>query len=139
MKNANATDVANEFATLFPGGGSQQVAAKPDARTQSVTVTAPKGLMDQIGVLKDQLDVPSDRDQSTYVFSVTNADPYQVVQELQGMFNSTTRNNNQQNGAFVTRRNSGAQNMGVAAVAAVVAVALPAAAAQAPANTTTTA
>ena len=112
------------FGALFGGGGgdttndrirkSQQVNVVPDSRIQAVVVTMPKSLVDQITLLVDQLDVPSERDQNTYVFSVTNADPYQVVQELQSMFNSTTRNNNNQNGPFSTRQNSGANSMGSA-------------------------
>ena len=110
------------FGQLFGGGGgdttsdrirrSQQVNVVPDSRVQAVVVTAPKSLIDQITILIDQLDIPSDRDQKTYVFSVTNADPYQVVQELQSMFNTTTRNNNNQNGPFYQRQTSGAQSMG---------------------------
>ena len=108
------------FGALFGGGEtandrlkkSQQVNSVPDSRTDSVVVTAPKDLMNQIATLMDQIDVPSERDQKTYAFSVTNAEPSQVVQELQGMFNSQTRSSGQQNAPLVTRMNSGAQNMG---------------------------
>lgn len=110
------------FGQLFGGGGAnttsdrirraQQVNVVPDARIQAVVVTMPKSLVDQVSTLISQLDQPSELDQHTYVFSVTNADPYQVVQELQGMFNSQSRNNQNNNGPFYQRSYSGSQIMG---------------------------
>jgi type II secretory pathway component GspD/PulD (secretin) len=112
----------NPFANIFGGGGgggestadriqrAQQINVVPDSRVQAVIVTAPKDMMDQIEVLVAQLDMPSDRDQKTYVFSVTNADPYQVATELQSMFNSTARSSGQQTSPLYQRTQSTIQN-----------------------------
>jgi len=62
------------------------VTAVADSRIQAVIVTAPKDLMDQIASMIAELDVPSERDQSTYVFHMNNADPYQAASVLQSMF-----------------------------------------------------
>ncbi len=70
-----------------------QVTAVADARTSSVIVTAPKDLMDEIGQMMTQLDVPSDRDQGVYVFKMNNGDPQAMVTELQSMFQSTSSRN----------------------------------------------
>jgi general secretion pathway protein D len=81
------------------GGGSAssdrikkatQVSAVADARIQAVIVTAPKDLMDQIGSMMKDLDVPSTRDQKVYVFQMKNGDPQQAAQVLQTMFQSST-------------------------------------------------
>ena len=45
-----------------------QVTAVADSRIQSVIVTAPKDLMDQIAGMMHDLDVPSQRDQNVYVY-----------------------------------------------------------------------
>jgi general secretion pathway protein D len=94
------------FARFFGGGGGRgggadnsqndrikketQVSAVADSRIQAVIVTAPKDLMDEIGEMMTQLDVPSDRDQNVYVFKMKNGDPQQVAQVLQNMFQSST-------------------------------------------------
>ncbi len=62
-----------------------------DSRIQSVIVTAPKDLMQEIaGHDGTSLDVPSDRDQGVYVFQMKNGDPQQAVQVLQNMFQSSS-------------------------------------------------
>ena len=73
-----------------------QVVAVSDPRTQSVIVTASKDLMEQIGGMMEQLDVPSTRDQKVYVFHMNNGDPQQALQVLQNMFqtSSTSRSGN---------------------------------------------
>jgi general secretion pathway protein D len=73
-----------------------QVVAVSDPRTQSVIVTASKDLMEQIGGMMEQLDVPSARDQKVYVFHMNNGDPQQALQVLQNMFqtSSTSRSGN---------------------------------------------
>ena len=65
-----------------------QVTAVADARIQSVIVTAPKELMEEIAVMMKDLDVPSTRDQKVYVFTLKNGDPQQTAQVLQNMFSS---------------------------------------------------
>lgn len=71
-----------------------QVSAVADARIQAVIVTAPKDLMDQIGNMMKDLDVPSARDQKVYVFQMKNGDPQQAAQVLQTMFQSSTTSRN---------------------------------------------
>jgi type II secretory pathway component GspD/PulD (secretin) len=66
-----------------------QVNAVADSRIQSVIVTAPKDLMDQIANMMNDLDVPSTRDQKVYVFHMDNGDPQQAVQVLQNMFQTS--------------------------------------------------
>ncbi|MBU6410417.1 MAG: hypothetical protein KGR98_08510, partial [Verrucomicrobia bacterium] len=66
-----------------------QVVAVADPRTQSVIVTASKDLMEQISGMIEQLDVPSGRDQKTFVFHLNNGDPQQALQVLQNLFPST--------------------------------------------------
>ena len=61
-----------------------------DARIQSVIVTAPKDLMEQIAGMMRDLDVPSLRDQKVYVFHMNNGDPQEAAQVLQNMFQSST-------------------------------------------------
>jgi general secretion pathway protein D len=94
-----------------------QVVAVSDPRTQSVIVTASKDLMEQISGMMEQLDVPSARDQKVYVFHVNNADPYQAVQVLQNMFqtSSTSRSggssgssSSSQNSALMLRQQNNA-------------------------------
>ncbi|HLX94906.1 MAG TPA: secretin N-terminal domain-containing protein [Verrucomicrobiae bacterium] len=91
-----------------------QVTAVADARIQSVIVTAPKDLMDQIAGMMHDLDVPSSRDQNVYVYHLNHGDPNQVVQVLQNAFgNSSTRSTTStQQGALETRANAGATSAG---------------------------
>jgi general secretion pathway protein D len=95
-----------------------QVVAVADARTQSVIVTASKDLMVQIAGMMEQLDVPSDRDQSVYVFQMKNGDPQQAVQVLQNMFQSSstsrsgTSTSSSQNSPLQTRAQNSATTMG---------------------------
>lgn len=88
------------------GGGDQnsrikkraRVIAVPDARTQSVIVSAASGLMQQIRGMVTQLDSNPAKKQNVYVYSLENADAQQVEQVLQEMFETTnTRNNNNRN------------------------------------------
>jgi type II secretory pathway component GspD/PulD (secretin) len=67
-----------------------QVTAVADARTQSVIVMASKDLMMEIAGMMQSLDVPSTRDQGVYAYQLHNADPQEVAQVLQGMFQSST-------------------------------------------------
>ncbi|HEY4414603.1 MAG TPA: secretin N-terminal domain-containing protein [Verrucomicrobiae bacterium] len=71
-----------------------QVTAVADSRIQAVIVTAPKDMMAEIANMMQSLDVSSDRDQDVYVFHLNNADPYQALQVLQNMFQSSTASRN---------------------------------------------
>jgi general secretion pathway protein D len=66
-----------------------QVTAVADLRTSSVVVTAQKDLIEQIDLMMQQLDVPSERDQQVTVFHVENGDPEQMVQVLQSTFGAS--------------------------------------------------
>jgi type II secretory pathway component GspD/PulD (secretin) len=89
-----------------------QVSAVADSRIQSVIVTAPKDLMDQIAGMMNDLDVPSTRDQQVFVFHMNNGDPQQAAQVLQTMFQSsgTSRNgsSSSQNSALMQRAQNNA-------------------------------
>lgn len=67
-----------------------QVTAVADARTQSVIVMASKDLMVEISGMMQSLDVASTRDQGVYSYSLHNADPQEVAQVLQNMFQSSS-------------------------------------------------
>jgi len=117
MMAANAANTAanNQNAAVQK---NSQVVAVADARTQSVIVTASKDLMVQIAGMMEQLDVPSDRDQSVYVFQMKNGDPQQAVQVLQNMFQSSstsrsgTSTSSSQNSPLQTRAQNSATTMG---------------------------
>jgi type II secretory pathway component GspD/PulD (secretin) len=67
-----------------------QVTAVADARTQSVIVMASKDLMVEIAGMMQSLDIPSIRDQGVYAYQLHNADPQEVAQVLQSMFQSSS-------------------------------------------------
>ena len=69
----------------------QQVVAVADPRTSSVAVTASKDMMDQIASMIEQLDQDSPKVPHVSVIHLENADPQQVQQVLQDMFQSSTR------------------------------------------------
>jgi type II secretory pathway component GspD/PulD (secretin) len=122
----------NPFAAFLGGQGGnagnstqdrirkqQQVVAVADLRTSSVVVTAQKDLMQEIGEMIKQLDVPSTRDQKVYVYHLDHGDPNQVLQVLQGTFpNSSTttggRGNTSQSqpSALMNRETQNANQMG---------------------------
>jgi len=68
----------------------QQVVAVADQRTSSVVVTASKDLMGEIAAMIEQLDHESPKVGHVSVIHLENADPQQVQQVLQDMFQSTT-------------------------------------------------
>ncbi|MGD1018285.1 MAG: secretin N-terminal domain-containing protein [Verrucomicrobiia bacterium] len=77
----------------------QEVIAVADPRTSSVAVTASKDMMDQIAGMIEQLDQDSPRVPHVSVVHLENADPQQVQQVLQDMFqsqNSTRSSQTQQ-------------------------------------------
>ena len=87
------------------------VNAVADARIQSVIVTAPKDLMEQIASMMNDLDVPSTRDQKVFVFHMNNGDPQQTAQVLQGMFQSSSSRSSSSssaNSALMTRAQNAA-------------------------------
>jgi len=115
------------FAAMMGGGGNStssndrikkatQVTAVADARIQSVIVSAPKDLMEEIAGMMKDLDVESDRDQKTYVFQLKNGDPQQVAQVLQSMFQSSsssrTSTSSSDSSALDTRRKNATTSMG---------------------------
>jgi general secretion pathway protein D len=91
-----------------------QVSAVADARIQSVIVSAPKDLMEQIAGMMHDLDVPSQRDQKVYVYHLDHGDPNQVVQVLQNAFGGSNARStaSTQQGALETRANAGATSAG---------------------------
>lgn len=88
------------------------VNAVADSRIQSVIVTAPKDLMEQIAGMMNDLDVPSTRDQKVFVYHMDNADPQQAVQVLQTMFQSSgssrSGSSSSQNSALMQRAQNNA-------------------------------
>ena len=68
----------------------QEVVAVADPRTSSVAVTASKDMMEQIASMVEQLDQDSPRVPHVTVVHLENADPQQVQQVLQDMFQSQT-------------------------------------------------
>jgi len=114
------------FARMMGGGGggnasggsndrikkATQVNAVADSRIQAVIVTAPKELMEQIGSMMNDLDVPSTRDQKVFVFHMNNGDPQQAAQVLQTMFQSSSSrsssSSSSQNSALMQRAQNNA-------------------------------
>ncbi len=92
-----------------PGGGGSntqnqrikkrnRVIAVPDQRTTSLIVSATRDLMEQISDVITDLDASRRGTPIVKVFSLTNAEPQEVIGPLQDIFGSTTANSrNQQN------------------------------------------
>jgi general secretion pathway protein D len=68
------------------------VVAVADQRTQSVLVTAPKDLMDEVSQLIDQVDQESPKVPHVTVVHLENADPQQVQKALADYASSSARN-----------------------------------------------
>jgi general secretion pathway protein D len=131
LLNADPTELADQFAQLFPddtrtgtgqnqgggggfrffggrGGGNNQantsdrmkkksrVLAVPDPRTSSLLVSAASEMMPQIAEMIAQLDSSPAKREVVKVFDLQNADPQDVSQVLQDLFNknNTMRQNN---------------------------------------------
>jgi len=134
LHNADPTEVADQFAQLFPddtktganqnqgfggfrfgggrgfgGGGAQasssdrmlkksRVLAVPDPRTSSLMVSAPSELMPQIEQMVEKLDSSPAKKEVVKVWDLQNADPQDVNQVLQDLFqrsgNIRANNNN---------------------------------------------
>jgi general secretion pathway protein D len=84
--NAAASTPANGQAARIKK--RQEVVAVADPRTSSVAVTASKDMMEQIASMVEQLDQDSPRVPHVSVFHLENADPQQVEQVLQDMYQS---------------------------------------------------
>ena len=130
--SSNGSDSLAPFAfggglgSPFGGGGNTdsteqriqkaiQVTAVADSRIQAVIVTAPKDLMKDIASIMEKLDVPSDRDQKSYIVELQNSDPQQVAQVLQSLFSngntSSTGTGSSSSSALQTRAQNGATQM----------------------------
>jgi type II secretory pathway component GspD/PulD (secretin) len=83
----------------------QEVIAVADPRTSSVAVTASKDMMEQIAGMIEQLDQNSQKVPRVSVVHLENADPQQVQQVLQDMFQSsqTSRSSSTQVSPLQTR------------------------------------
>jgi general secretion pathway protein D len=84
-----------------------KVLAVADPRTSSVIVTASKTLMPQIADMIAELDSERGKREVVSYFELQNADPQDVYQNLQDLFNRSTvrlQNNNNQN-TFLGRNN----------------------------------
>jgi general secretion pathway protein D len=115
----------NNMPFFFPGGGGPpgastattgtsdhlkkigKVLAVPDPRTSSLIVTASKTLMPQVAEMIAALDTDKGKREVVSYFELRNADPQDVYQNLQDLFNRSTvrmQNNNNQN-SFLGRNN----------------------------------
>lgn len=111
-----------------PGAGNQtaatgstralkqsRVLAVPDARTGSLVVTTSSQLMTSVAGLIKQLDQNPARKQKVFVYTLANADTWQVEQVLQSTFpqsgGATTRTTTTQNNALAARMQANNQNM----------------------------
>src|SRR6185436_17885344 len=83
-----------------------------DQRTASVVVTAAKDLMDQIGDMVEQIDRESPKVGRVSVIHLENADPQQLQQVLQDMFQSgnTARRGNSQSSVLMNRASQGSSS-----------------------------
>lgn len=84
-----------------------KVLAVPDPRTASLIVTASKTLMPQIADMIAELDSDKGKREVVSYYELENADPQDVYQNLQDLFNRSTvrmQNNNNQN-TFLGRNN----------------------------------
>ena len=122
----------NQFGFRFGGGGARgrnnnnqtesserlkkkgRVLAVADERTSSIIVSAASELMPEIEEVVAQLDSSSARKQKVLIIPLENADPQQVQQVLQDMFqrNNTAanRNNANQNSALMNRTQNNNRN-----------------------------
>jgi hypothetical protein len=125
----SSSNSKNEFEPFFfggPGGpgtgtssaadGTSQhmkkmgkVLAVPDARTSSIIVTASKSLMPQIAHMVALLDSDRGKREVVSYFDLRSADPHDISQNLQDLFNRVTvRSQNNQN-SFLSQNNPLAQ------------------------------
>jgi type II secretory pathway component GspD/PulD (secretin) len=74
-----------------------EVHVVPDPRTSSLIVSADASLMPSLAEMITQLDSDSTKKQRVFVYSLKNADPQQVQQVLEGMFERSNTSMNRQN------------------------------------------
>ena len=74
-----------------------RVLAVPDPRTSSIIVMASKTLMPQIADMIAELDSDKGRKEVVGYYDLQNADPQDVQNALQDLFNRNTRMNNNNN------------------------------------------
>jgi len=101
---ANANNTAGTSERMKKLG---KVLAVPDPRTSSLIVTASKTMMPQIAEMVAELDSDKGKREIVSYFELRNADPQDVYQNLQDLFNRSTvrmQNNNNQN-TFLGRNN----------------------------------
>ena len=86
---------------------NSQVIATADPRTSSLLVCASSLLMPQIAKLIEELDASAARREVVKVYDLQNADPQDVNQVLQDLFNrnGTMRNNNNNNQSLLGQNN----------------------------------
>lgn len=102
--NNNAAAGATESSERMKKLG--KVLAVPDPRTSSVIVTASKTLMPQIAEMIAELDSEKGKREVVSYFELQNADPQDVYQNLQDLFNrSTVRMQNNNQNTFLGRNN----------------------------------
>ena len=83
-----------------------KVVAVPDPRTASLIVTASKTLMPQIAEMINELDSDRGKREMVGYYELQNADPQDVFQNLQDLFNkSTVRMQNNNQNTFLGRNN----------------------------------
>lgn len=84
-----------------------KVLAVADARTSSLLVSAGRALMPQVAALVAQLDSVSARHELVNVWDLHNADPQDVNQVLQALFNrnNTSANNNSSQNPLLSQNN----------------------------------
>jgi hypothetical protein len=83
-----------------------KVLAVPDPRTASLIVTASKTLMPQIADMIAELDSDRGKREVVSYYELENADPQDVYQNLQDLFNrSTVRMQNNNQNTFLGRNN----------------------------------
>jgi type II secretory pathway component GspD/PulD (secretin) len=100
--NANTSSEASEHMKKLG-----KVIAVPDPRTASLIVTASKSMMPQIAEMITELDSDKGKREVVSYYELENADPQDVYQNLQDLFNRSTvrmQNNNNQN-TFLGRNN----------------------------------
>ena len=89
------------------------VTVASDQRTASIIVSAPKFLMTQIAAVVQQLDADTARKQKVVVYQLKNASAYQVLNNLQDLFqknsSTSTRTGTTQTDPLETRSSTQAQ------------------------------
>jgi len=73
-----------------------RVVAVPDARTNSIIISASRDLMEQIALTVGRLDASDSKKQHVYIYTLDHADPDNVAAILRGMFGVDASNTNSQ-------------------------------------------